>query len=76
MHRSIPTIIVLGSGLLGSEIIKQTNWDSVSLKKDAFDINDESSFSKLLGYDVVVNCIANTDTYSIDKDSHWNTNYK
>ena len=76
MHRSIPTVIVLGNGLLGSEIVKQTNWNSLSRKNDGFDINDESTFSKLLGYDIVVNCIANTDTYSTDRDSHWNTNYK
>ena len=76
MHRSIPSVIVLGDGLLGSEIIKQTNWEFVSRKKNGFNINDESTFSKLSEYDIVVNCIANTDTYSIDKDSHWNTNYK
>ena len=76
MHRSIPSVIVLGDGLLGSEIVKQTNWDFVSRKKDGFDINDESTFSKLSEYDTIVNCIANTDTYSTDRDSHWNTNYK
>ena len=27
-------------------------------------------------YDVVVNCIANTDTYSEDKEKHWNANYE
>ena len=27
-------------------------------------------------YDVVVNCIANTDTYSEDKEKHWKTNYE
>ena len=26
-------------------------------------------------YSVIVNCIANTDTYSDDKESHWETNY-
>ena len=26
-------------------------------------------------YDVIVNCIANTDTYSKDMDSHWAVNY-
>ena len=25
-------------------------------------------------YDIIVNCIANTDTYSKDKDSHWKVN--
>lgn len=74
--RSISPVIVLGDGLLGSEIVKQTNWDYISRKKDGFDINDESSFLKLIGYSVVVNCIANTDTYSNDRIAHWTTNYK
>jgi dTDP-4-dehydrorhamnose reductase len=27
-------------------------------------------------YDIIVNCIANTNTYSTVKDEHWNINYK
>jgi len=33
-------IIILGDGLLGSEINKQTNWEILSRKKTNFDIND------------------------------------
>ena len=67
-------VLVLGDGLLGSEIIKQTNWDYISRKKDGFDITkDEFNF---YGYDVIVNCIAYTNTYSNDKESNWNINYK
>jgi dTDP-4-dehydrorhamnose reductase len=67
-------VLVLGDGLLGSEIIKQTNWDYISRKKDGFDITkDEFNF---YGYDVIVNCIAFTNTYSNDKESNWNINYK
>lgn len=66
--------LVLGDGLLGSEIIKQTGWDFISRKKDGFDI--VSSEFNFTGYDVVINCIANTNTYSVDRDSNWNTNYK
>lgn len=67
-------ILVLGDGLLGSEIVRQTNWNYISRKKNQLDI---TSFEKFIKgkYDVIVNCIANTDTYSEDKDSHWNTNY-
>lgn len=68
-------IIVLGDGLLGSEIVKQTNWDYISRKKDKFDITS-SSFDCLLEYDTVINCIANTDTYSNNKELHWEVNYK
>ena len=67
-------VLVLGDGLLGSEIVKQTNWDCISRKKDGFDITkNEFDF---YGYDVIINCIAFTDTYSNDKESNWNINYK
>ena len=68
-------VLVLGDGLLGTEIIKQTNWESVSRKKNLFDIDDLEN--SLAGYtpNVIINCIANTNTYSTDKQSHWNVNY-
>jgi dTDP-4-dehydrorhamnose reductase len=80
-------IVVLGDGLLGSEIVKQTGWDYISRKKDNFDINDSISYSLFFiqnydgvafwkKYDVIINCIANTDTYSSDKEEMYNTNYK
>lgn len=68
-------VLVLGDGLLGSEIVKQTNWDYLSRKKDGFDITS-SSFDCLLKYDTIINCIANTNTYSNNKESHWEVNYK
>lgn len=80
-------VVVLGDGLLGSEIIKQTNWEYISRKKDNFDLTDYNNIEKNLieihhgvaitsKYDVVVNCIANTDTYSSDKELIYNINYK
>lgn len=70
-------VIVLGDGLLGSEIVKQTGWDYISRKKDGFDIITSSFFNFIPNdCDVIVNCIACTDTYSNDKDLHWNVNYK
>ena len=33
-------VLVLGDGLLASEIIAQTKWDQVSRKEDSFDITD------------------------------------
>ena len=69
--------LILGDGLLGSELHKQTGWDYISRKKDGLDFNDQTTyFATLRNYDLVVNCIANTDTYSIDRDSMWETNYK
>jgi len=67
-------ILVLGDGLLGSEIVKQTGWDCISRKKDRFDIT--SSEFNFIGYDIVINCIAYTDTYSSNKELHWDVNYK
>lgn len=70
-------VLILGDGLLGSELVKQTNWDFISRKKNKFDFNIIESYIPLIKeYDVVVNCIANTDTYSNDRNSFRNTNYK
>ena len=67
-------VLVLGDGLLGGEIIKQTGWDYLSRKKDGFDIlNIEGSINEK--YDIIVNCIANTDSYSTEIKKHWDTNY-
>lgn len=66
--------LILGDGLLGSEIIKQSSWDYVSRKKDGFDItNGVFDFEN---YDTIINCIAYTDTYSNSKEKNWNINYK
>lgn len=80
-------IVVLGDGLLGSELIKQTEWDYISRKKDGFDITKPETFVKHFitvydgvifspKYDYIVNCIAYTDTYSPSKELNWNINYK
>jgi dTDP-4-dehydrorhamnose reductase len=78
MHRGIPTnkVLVLGDGLLGSELVKQTGWDYISRKKDGLNISDYYSLiNVVLNYDIVVNCIANTNSYSDDKKAHFETNY-
>lgn len=69
-------IVILGDGLLGTEIKKQTGWDVVSRKKNNFDITlDTFRWPLLEEYDVIVNCIANTDTYSNKRKEHWDVNY-
>jgi dTDP-4-dehydrorhamnose reductase len=70
------TTLVLGDGLLGSEIVKQTGWDFISRKKDGIDFRTSEYLYLLDEYDTIVNCIANTDTYSSDKEDHWSINYK
>jgi len=69
--------LILGDGLLGGEIIKQTGWNFISRKKDGINICDPMTYFRfLLDYDVIINCIAYTNTYSDDRDMNWNINYK
>jgi dTDP-4-dehydrorhamnose reductase len=70
-------ILVLGDGLLGSEIVKQTDWDWASRKNDGIDFRNMNSYVHILDYyNEIVNCIAYTNTYSNEKDLHWDTNYE
>lgn len=82
------SIVVLGDGLLGSELVKQSGWDYISRKKDNFDLTLPDIFNsyfiqdfpefgaQMLKYNTIINCIANTNTYLDDKQSHWDVNYK
>ena len=68
--------LILGDGLLGSELVRQTDWDYISRKKDGIDFTDYSTYEHFLeSYNEIINCIAYTDTYSEEKDRHWNVNY-
>lgn len=70
-------VLVLGDGLLGSEIVKISGWDFISRRKDGIDISNINTFkSKLNEYDIILNCIAHTDTYSNDRQKHWDINYR
>ena len=69
--------LILGDGLLGSELHKLTKWDLASRKLSNLDIDNLSKLKDLVsGYNIIVNCIANTDSYSDDKDKHLNTNFR
>lgn len=66
-------ILVLGDGLLGSEIISQTKWKYISRKKDNFNLYD--SLNRYFnGYDTLVNCIGHTNTRDNSKLEHWAVN--
>ena len=67
-------ILVLGDGLLGNEVVKQTGWDFISRKKDGLDITRFEDYLPSKKYNTIINCIANTDTYSNGKELHWETN--
>tara|TARA_B100000287_G_C20661314_1_gene790218 strand:- start:1752 stop:2432 length:681 start_codon:yes stop_codon:yes gene_type:complete len=69
--------LILGDGLLGSELVRQTGWDYISRKKDMMNLDDIVHFIKdVERYDEIINCIAHTDTYDKSKDKHWDVNYK
>ena len=69
--------LIMGDGLLGSELIKHTSWDYISRKKNSIDFRDISTYKNLLnGYDEIINCIGCTDTYSEERDEHWEMNYE
>jgi dTDP-4-dehydrorhamnose reductase len=70
--------IILGYGILGKEFVKQTNWDYLSRSSNKnFDFENIDSYKNIIStYDTVINCIANTNTYSNNRLEHWNINYK
>jgi dTDP-4-dehydrorhamnose reductase len=74
---SIVNRLILGDGLLGSELVKQTGWDCVSRKNKGIDFTNIKTYEHMLSdYDEVINCIAYTDTYNVNRDTHWKVNYE
>lgn len=73
-------ILVLGDGLLGSEIIKQTNWEYLSHKKDGINMvkdfyTEFIEHINCINPDVIINCIGYTNTYDEERQRHWDVNY-
>ena len=75
-----PKVLILGDGLLGKEMIKQSGWEYLSHSQDKIDV--VTDFDRLcvllenLEPDVIVNCIGYTNTYSKERDLHWKVNYE
>jgi dTDP-4-dehydrorhamnose reductase len=70
-------VLVLGDGLLGSELIRQTGWNYLSRRKDGINFNNlETYFKFTYGYDTIINCIAYTEVNSNEKKEHILTNFK
>lgn len=67
-------VLILGDGLLGSELEKQTNWDCISRKRKNFSINTFTHTIPPKKYNTIINCIANTNTYLDSREPHWETN--
>ena len=69
--------LVLGYGRLGKEIVYQTGYEYIEHKRDKFDFCNLDSYIKFLyGYDTIINCIANTNTYSGKKQEVIDINFK
>lgn len=70
--------IILGDGLLGSSVIGLSGWNYVSRKEHGFDINKPGTWKECIpkGTKTIINLIANTDTYSENIDSLFETNYR
>ena len=67
--------LVLGDGLLGSQVISQTGWDFVSRKKNSVSAEDFLNWSYLLdSYDTIINCIGFTKTYENNQKDSWDLN--
>lgn len=70
-------VLVLGDGILAKEIVNQSGWDYISRKKDNFDVTKIDIFDfkeRLIPYDVILNCIAYTETYSDDREKNMKIN--
>lgn len=69
--------VILGDGLLGKELAKQSGWHVISRKKDNADITEFINWSnKIIPYDVIINCMAFTKTYEPNKKESWDINVK
>ena len=53
--------LILGDGLLGSELVKQSGWDYISRKNNDIDFTNIKTYEHMLSdCDEVINCIAYT----------------
>jgi dTDP-4-dehydrorhamnose reductase len=71
--------LVLGDGMLGSQLVKDSAYQYISRKKNGIDFNSNiESYFELISFlkpTTVINCIANTDTYNGTKEEHYTPNY-
>ena len=72
-------MLILGDGMLGAQLLKEYNCSFISRKKDKIDFNTQiqSYLDIIKQYKTksIINCIANTNTYSGTKDEHFIPNY-
>lgn len=67
--------LILGNGLVGSELKRQTTWDCIARDTHGFDIRYPERFDAFLrGYDTIINCIGFVDDYH-NRKANWETNW-
>lgn len=77
--KKYPDVLILGDGLLGSEIIKQSGWNYISTSQENIDVTeDDTLMFRIDDYnpDIVINCIGYTNTYDTKRELHWKINYE
>lgn len=68
--------VILGNGLLGTELKKQTGWKSVTRADNGFDVLDSFLYGRYLnGYECIVNCTGFTKGHS-DKRANLDLNFR
>jgi dTDP-4-dehydrorhamnose reductase len=68
-------ILILGDGLMGSYLFKTLQCDILSRKINNFNVDLLNEYS-FIDYDIVINCIAYTNTYEDNREENWKINYK
>lgn len=76
MGLAMANFVILGNGLLGTELKKQTGWKSVTRADNGFDVLDSFLYGRYLnGYECIVNCTGFTKGHS-DKRANLDLNFR
>ena len=70
-------VVILGDGVLGTELERITKWPVESRKRTSLEIDNIERLSDIIyENDIIVNCIAFTDSYGGTREEHWRVNYQ
>jgi dTDP-4-dehydrorhamnose reductase len=68
--------VILGDGIIGSELKRQTGWESVTRRHDGFDVRIPFLYNRYLsGFDCIINCTGFIKDHS-DKQNNLELNFK
>ena len=71
------SIVILGTGLLGTELwAQQPRWKRVSRSDNGVDITKPETLRPIIKqYDTIINCMAHTLTRDPNREPSWSVNY-